>query len=90
LLLRPRPAGGSVAQRIAALRRRGAHLELVYSAGDRGLAALHEALGRSPARMARRLGGPVTIIEGADHDLSPAAAQARMTEVLERLLARLR
>lgn len=90
ILLRPRPAGGTVAQRIAALRRRGAHLELVYSAGDRGLAALQEALGRSPARMARRLGGPVTIIEGADHDLSPVAAQARMTEVLERLLARLR
>lgn len=88
ILLRPRPAGRTVAQRIAALRRRGAHLELVYSAGDRGLAALHDALGRSPARIARRLGGPVTIIDGADHDLSPVAAQARMTEVLKRLLAR--
>ncbi|MCJ2130126.1 alpha/beta fold hydrolase [Methylobacterium sp. E-045] len=87
-LLRPRPAGGTVAQRIAALLRRGAHLELVYSEGDRGLAALHEALGRSPARIARCLGGPVTIVEGADHDLSPVAAQARMAEALRRLLAR--
>ncbi|GJE18296.1 alpha/beta hydrolase [Methylobacterium marchantiae] len=88
-LFRPRPAGGSVAQRVADLRRRGAHLHLVYSGGDRGLAALHENLGRSPARIARRLGEPVTMIEGADHDLSTAAAQGRLAEVLKALLRRL-
>ncbi|WP_027171894.1 alpha/beta fold hydrolase [Methylobacterium sp. 10] len=88
VVFRPRPAGGTVAQRVAALRRRGAHLHLVYSSGDRGLAALHENVGRSPARLARRLGGPVTMIEAADHDLSTVAAQARLAEGLRGLLGR--
>lgn len=86
--LRPRPAGGTVARRVADLRRRGADLHLVYSAGDRGLAALHEALGRSFEGIARRLGEPVTIVAGADHDLSSAEAQARLTEAVRRLLDR--
>ncbi|WP_019905760.1 alpha/beta hydrolase family protein [Methylobacterium sp. 77] len=88
-LFRARPPGGTVAQRIADLRRRGAHLDLVYSRDDRGLAALHENLGRSPAAIARRLGGPVTMIDGADHDLSTVAAQARLAEVLKDVVRRL-
>ncbi|MCJ2136276.1 alpha/beta hydrolase [Methylobacterium sp. J-026] len=68
--------GGSVARRVAAIRRRGAEIRLVYSAGDPGLAALRRHLGRSPSRAGRRLGAPVTIVPDADHNLGSAAAQA--------------
>ena len=77
------PAGGSVARRVRAMRGRGVHLRLVYSAGDPGLAQVALHLSRDPAR---RLGTPVTVIEGADHDLSPPAAQARLAACLDELL----
>ncbi|GLS43098.1 alpha/beta hydrolase family protein [Methylobacterium brachythecii] len=77
-LVRPAPAGGTVAQRIAMIRQRGARIRLVYSAGDRGLQSLHEHLGRTPERIAQRLGEPVVVIDGVDHDLSTAAAQEEL------------
>ena len=46
---RPDP-GGSLARRIAALRRRGAEIRLLYSAGDPGLVAVRRHLGRLPGR----------------------------------------
>lgn len=85
-LFRPGPVGGSVARRVAALRRRGAHLRLVYSAGDPGLAALRARLGRSPARVARRIGAPVAIIAGTDHNLGTPEAQARLAAILSDLI----
>ena len=81
--VRPGP-DGTVVRRIAALRRRGAQLRLVYSAGDPGLADLRLQLGRSPAR---HLGAPVAILADADHDLSTRAAQAHLDVHLQALLA---
>ena len=86
-LFRPGPVGGSVARRIRAMRRRGAHLRLVYAAGDPGLAALRRHVGRTPERVARRLGAPAAIIAGTDHNLATPEAQARFTELLRDLVA---
>ncbi|WP_375465504.1 alpha/beta fold hydrolase [uncultured Methylobacterium sp.] len=80
-LFRPGPAGGSVARRVDAIRRRGAHLRLVYCAGDPGLPAVRK-LGRSPERVARRLGAPVAIIPGTDHNLGTPDAQDRLAAIL--------
>lgn len=78
--------GGTVAQRIAEVRRRGDRLRLVYSAGDRGLEAVRLHLGKTPAQVAKRLGEPVCLIENADHDLSTGAAQTRMRALLKDFL----
>ena len=82
----PRVPGGSVARRLAAIRRRGAEIRLLYSAGDPGLAALHRHIGRNPDRVARRLGAPVSIVPGADHNLGSVEAQAALERVLRDLL----
>ncbi|TXN80399.1 alpha/beta fold hydrolase [Methylobacterium sp. WL8] len=86
-LFRPRPAGGSVLRRIGTMRKRGAHLRLVYTAGDPGLPALRRHVGRTPERAARRLGAPVAIVAGTDHNLSTPAAQAELTQILNDLVA---
>lgn len=85
-VFRPAPPGGSVARRVAAIRRRGAEIRLLYSAGDPGLAALRRSLGRDPDRVARRLGAPVTIVPGADHNLGSAGAQAVLGQAVRDLL----
>ncbi len=85
-LLRPSPPGGTVAQRVAKLRQRGARLRLVYSAGDRGLGSLHEHLGRTPEMIARRLGEPAMIIEAVDHDLSTRTSQEELNRLLRDFL----
>lgn len=85
-LLRPKAPGGSVIRRIADLRKRGASLRLVYSAGDHGLEALREELGRTPRQVARRLGEPAFVIENADHDLSTAIAQAQLEAIVSSYL----
>ncbi len=82
----PRIPGGSVARRLTALRRRGAEIRLLYSAGDPGLAALHRHIGRNPDRVARRLGAPVSIVPGADHNLGSAEAQAALEQALRDLV----
>ncbi|KOX58771.1 thioesterase [Streptomyces purpurogeneiscleroticus] len=84
--IRPGPPGGSPARRIAALRRRGAEIRLLYSAGDPGLAALRRHLGRSPGKADRRLGAPVTVVPGVDHNFGSREAQARLAEALHDLL----
>ncbi|TXN25237.1 alpha/beta fold hydrolase [Methylobacterium sp. WL30] len=86
-LFRPAPEGGSVARRIAAMRRRGAPLRLVYAVGDPGIPALRRHVGRTPERAARRLGAPVAIIAGTDHNLATPAAQAELATILRDLVA---
>ena len=85
-LVNPISPGGSVARRVARLRRRGAEIRLVYSAGDPGLAALHRHLGRAPGRADRRLGAPVAIVPEVDHNFSSPAAQALLGHHLRDLL----
>ncbi len=87
---RTQAPGGSVARRVAAIRRRGAEIRLVYSAGDPGLAALRRHLGRSPNRAGRRLGAPVTIVPDADHNLGSAEAQAALGRAVRDLLRAVR
>lgn len=82
MLRSPAARARSAAGRIAALRRRGQHLVLVYSAGDVGIPDAHAQLGRSPARIARRLGRPLVIVEGADHNMSTDGAQDRLRAIL--------
>ena len=82
----PRIPGGSVARRLAAIRRRGAEIRLLYSAGDPGLAALHRHIGRNPDRVARRLGAPVAIVPGADHNLGSTQAQTALEHALRDLV----
>ncbi|MGT2487344.1 alpha/beta fold hydrolase [Methylobacterium oryzae CBMB20] len=88
--LRPGPLGGSPARRVAALRRRGAEIRLLYSAGDPGLAAVRRHLGRSPGTADRRLGAPVTVVPGVDHNFGSREAQARVAEALQDLLRSVR
>ncbi|KQO71670.1 alpha/beta fold hydrolase [Methylobacterium sp. Leaf89] len=85
-LVNPISPGGSVARRVARLRRRGAEIRLVYSAGDPGLAALHRYLGRAPGRADRHLGAPVAIVPEVDHNFSSATAQALLGHHLRDLL----
>jgi pimeloyl-ACP methyl ester carboxylesterase len=88
--LRPAVPGGSVARRVADVRRRGAEIRLLYSAGDPGLAALRRHLGRAPGRAERRLGAPVTIVPGTDHNLGSREAQAQVAQALRALLQAVR
>ncbi|TNC15793.1 alpha/beta hydrolase [Methylobacterium terricola] len=73
----------SVAGRVAALRRRGARICMVYSADDLGIPTVQAHFGNSEARVARRLGYPVQILEGTDHNLSRAVDQDRIFAILE-------
>lgn len=77
------PPGGSVKRRVAAIRRRGSLIQLVYSQGDVGLADLALQLGRQADA---RLGRPVTVIPEADHDLSTRAAQETLYGLVSGLL----
>lgn len=88
--LRPGPAGGSVARRVAVIRSRGAEIRLLYSAGDPGLAALRRHLGRDPDRVARRLGAPVTLVPGADHNLGSVEAQIALGDAVRDILRAVR
>ncbi|MGM9458196.1 hypothetical protein, partial [Lacticaseibacillus rhamnosus] len=72
----------SVAGRVAALRRRGAKLVLVFSAGEAGLGEVAIHLGRSPKAVARRLGHPVIVMADTDHNLSTEGAQERMRQII--------
>lgn len=89
-LARALPGRGSVVGEIARLRRRGARIRLVYSAGDMGMPALRTHLGahtgRAATRLARRLGYPVTVLEGVDHSLSLPADQDRLFAILTQVL----
>lgn len=87
---RPINPGGSVARRVAAIRRRGAEIRLLYSAGDPGLIAARRHLGRFPGRADRRLGAPVTVVVGADHNLGSPEAQALLAAQLRGLLRAVR
>jgi alpha-beta hydrolase superfamily lysophospholipase len=87
---RPINPGGSVARRVAAIRRRGAEIRLLYSAGDPGLIAARRHLGRFPGRADRRLGAPVTVLAGADHNLGAPEAQALLAAQLRELLRAVR
>ncbi|WP_156311850.1 alpha/beta fold hydrolase [Methylobacterium platani] len=75
-----------VAGRVAALRRRGARICLVYSADDLGIPAVQAHFGTSAAGIARRLGYPVTILDGSDHNLSRPADQDRVFAILVRVV----
>ena len=83
---RPGAPGGSVARRVAGLRRRGARIHLLYSAGDPGLMAVRRHLGRFPGWAERRLGAPVTVVPGADHNLGSPQAQVLLAQALRDLL----
>jgi pimeloyl-ACP methyl ester carboxylesterase len=78
--------GGSVVGRVASLRRRGARICMVYSADDLGIPTVRAHFGASDARIARRLGYPVTILDGTDHNLSRPADQDRVFAILERVV----
>lgn len=85
-LFRAKPLGGSVPRRIAAMRRRGMQLRLIYTAGDPGLALLRSQLGRLPRWIERRLGAPVRILAGTDHNFSTLEAQARLSENVREII----
>ena len=87
---RPRVPGGSVARRVAALRRRGAEIRLLYSAGDPGLLAVRRHLGRVPGRAEKRLGAAVTIVPDADHNLGSPHAQVMLARAVRDLLTAVR
>ncbi|WP_245930828.1 serine aminopeptidase domain-containing protein [Methylobacterium radiodurans] len=84
------PGRDTVNGRIARLRSRGARIKLVYSAGDMGMPALRAHLGspsgRAAARLTRRLGYPVTVLDGVDHSLSMPADQDRLFAILMQVL----
>lgn len=79
-------SAASVAGRVARLRRRGARICMVYSADDLGIPTVRAHFGESQARIARRLGYPVEILEGTDHNLSRAVDQDRIFAILERVV----
>ncbi|TGE00814.1 alpha/beta fold hydrolase [Methylobacterium nonmethylotrophicum] len=81
-----RTLGGGVVDRVAALRRRGARICMVYSADDLGIPTVAAHFGGSEARIARRLGYPVQILHGTDHNLSRPADQDRVFAILERVV----
>ena len=76
----------SIRERIADLRRRGAKLVMIYSAGDLGLVDLHTQLG-SFDNAAAILGEPVRVIADADHAFSAEPAQAALLQELRTLTA---
>lgn len=76
------PGGETVARQVARLRRRGARIRLIYSAGDQGIPVLGAHLGHGRARLAQRLGYPVTVLEGVDHNLSMPEDQERLFAIL--------
>ncbi|MCF4128375.1 alpha/beta hydrolase [Methylobacterium sp. SyP6R] len=79
-------SAASVAGRVASLRRRGARICMVYSADDLGIPTVRAHFGESETRIARRLGYPVQILEGTDHNLSRAVDQDRIFAILERVV----
>ncbi len=80
----PRP----IQARIAELRRRGARLVMLFSAGDLGLRDLHAQLGPLD-RAAAILGEPVHIIADVDHTFAAEPAQAVLLREIQRLAATL-
>jgi pimeloyl-ACP methyl ester carboxylesterase len=74
-----------IAARIAALRRRGGRLVLLYSAGDLGLVDLRTQLG-SLDDAAAILGEPVTVVPGADHSFAAEPAQDLLLRELRRVV----
>ena len=76
----------SVAGRVARIRRRGARICMVYSADDLGIPTVQAHFGASDDRIGRRLGYPVTILPGTDHNLSRQADQDRVFALLERVV----
>lgn len=81
-LILPFPSATSVAGRVAALRKRGMRLVLVFSAGEAGLGEVGIHLGRSPKAAARRIGHPVVILPDTDHNLSSEGAQERIRDII--------
>ncbi len=80
----PPPQVPPIAARVAALRRRGAKLVLLYSAGDLGLIDLRLHLG-PPDRASDILGERVHVVAGADHSFSAPPAQALLLRELDRM-----
>ncbi|MFH6783862.1 MULTISPECIES: alpha/beta fold hydrolase [Methylobacterium] len=76
----------SVAGQVAAIRRRGARICMIYSADDLGIPTVAAHFGTSEARVARRLGYPVEILEGTDHNLSRAVDQDRIFTIIQRVV----
>ena len=78
----------TVSDRIVKLRVRGAHLALIYSAGDLGLADLRAHLGKSSAKIAQLIGEPVRILEGADHAFGTTKSQMEILCVLRNIISK--
>lgn len=78
----------SIPERIAELRRRGATLLMLYSAGDLGLVDLTTQLG-SLGRAEAILGEPVRIVADADHSFAAIPARAMLLQELQRIAATL-
>ncbi|MFC6788205.1 alpha/beta fold hydrolase [Methylobacterium komagatae] len=81
-VLHPFPSATSVAGRCAAFRKRGAKLVLIFSEGEAGIGEVAMHLGRSPARIAKRLGHPVILLPDTDHNMSTEGAQERMRQII--------
>jgi len=73
---------GHVARSFVAISDRGTQSLLVYSGNDGGIDVIEAHLGTGGGRMRRRKNFRFEIIDGADHTITPPAAQ----EELERLL----
>ena len=89
-IMQPFPSATSVAGRVAAFRKRGAKLVLVYSTGETGIGEVALHLGRSPATVARRLGHPMVVLPDTDHNMSTQGAQDRMRRIITDTLASMR
>lgn len=83
---KPADRSRSIVERITEVRRRGAKLVLLYSAGDLGLKDLHTQLG-SLDQAAAVLGKPVQVVAAADHMFSAEPAQAALLNELQELVS---
>lgn len=70
--------GESAVERLDAVHRRGGHVRFVYSVGEPGLGHVRAELGRAQKRFASQF----VVLEGADHNLTTARAEAELRDLV--------
>lgn len=73
--------------RLDALSRRGIPLAFLYSAGDRGLSEFHGFFGPQAAALSSYSNISFSLVDDADHNLSPLPARVELTKQLLRFAA---